>query len=418
MSKSSARADWAAVAVLVVCQALAMTCSALVITTTALVGRMLAPDPALATLPLAVQFLALMAATRPAAGAMARWGRRPGFSAGAVAGLLGGTLATLAVLLQLFALFAAAAALIGAFLAHAMHYRFAAADTVPPGRQSAAISWVMAGGVLAAVAGPQLANWARDLFAPIDYAGVYAVLAGLCAVQLAVLQAVRLPGPGARAAGTDKHPDAQPESEAPRARPAGFVPAVLVGMVGYGAMNLVMAVTPPAMADCGLDFSRAAFVIQWHILAMYAPAFFTGHLIQWLGLPNVILAGIALMLGAAGINASGVTLANFAVGLVLLGVGWNFMFVGATAWLAQIQTRATSARLQGVNDVFVFGTVAATALSSGWLLENVGWAALNLGILPALAVAAAAVLWPSGARGDRAAGAHAPGSASGQIRSG
>lgn len=397
------RSHPAAVAVLVVCQALAMTCSALVITTTALVGRMLAPDPELATLPLAVQFLALMGTTRTAAWAMGRWGRRPGFSTGAAAGIVGGTLASLAVVFQAFALFTLGAALIGAFLAHAMHYRFAAADTVPPGRQSAAISWVMAGGVLAAVAGPQLANWARGLFAPFDFAGVYAVLAGLCAVQLAILQAVKLPAPGAQAV--------TPQTRAPEAerRPHGFVPAVVVGMVGYGAMNLVMAVTPPAMADCGLDFNRAAFVIQWHIFAMYAPAFATGHLIQRLGLSNVILAGIALMLGAAGINASGVGLGNFAVGLVLLGVGWNFMFVGATTWLTRLQTAENSTRLQGLNDVFVFGTVAATSLSSGWLLETVGWAALNLAILPALAVALIAVVWPAGDRGGRAARTQTPG---------
>ncbi len=389
------RSDPAAVAVLVVCQALAMTCSAMVITTTALVGRMLAPDPALATLPLALQFLALMGATRPAAWAMGRWGRRAGFSAGAATGVVGGALATLAVLFQTFVLFAIGAGLIGVFLAHAMHYRFAAADTVPPGRQSTAISWVMAGGVLAAVAGPQLANWARDLFAPFDFAGAYAVLTALCAFQLVVLQIVRLPAPGARA----------PRSRAavPGRRPAGFVAAVIVGMVGYGAMNLVMAVTPPAMADCGLDFNRAAFVIQWHIFAMYAPAFVTGHLIQRFGLSSVILAGIALMLGAAGINASGVGLGNFAVGLVLLGVGWNFMFVGATTWLTRLQTAQNSARRQGLNDVFVFGTVAATSLSSGWLLETVGWAALNLAILPALAIALIAVVWPLRDRGDHPA---------------
>ncbi len=392
----------AAVAVLVVCQALAMTCSALVITTTALVGRMLAPDPALATLPLAVQFLALMATTRPAAWAMGRWGRRPGFSAGAAAGVVGGALATLAVLFQAFALFALGAALIGAFLAHAMQYRFAAADTVPPGRQGTAISWVMAGGVLAAVAGPQLANWSRDLFAPFDFAGVYALLTGLCAVQLAVLQAVRLPAPGARAGG-------EPAPAGPVRRPPGFVPAVLVGMVSYGAMNLVMVATPPAMADCGLAFSRAAFVIQWHIFAMYAPAFVTGHLIQRFGPANVILVGIALMLGAAGINAGGVGLGNFAVGLVLLGVGWNFMFVAATTWLTQLQTAQGSARLQGLNDLFVFGTVAATSLGSGWLLETVGWAALNLAILPALALALLAVVWPAGDRSGRATSTPTPG---------
>jgi MFS family permease len=376
-----------AIAVFILCQALTTTCAALVITTTALVGRMLAVDAGLATLPLAVQYLALMGTTRGAAWAMGRWGRRFGFSLGAACGVVGGTLATLAIAHQAFVLFAVGAAFVGTFLAFGMHYRFAAADTVPPARQSRVISWVMAGGVLAAVAGPQLANWARGLFAPIDFAGVYAVLAGLCALQLLVLQLVALPDPGTQAARGGEAPD----DDVGR-RPAGFVPAVVCGMVAYGGMNLVMAVTPPAMADCGLGFGAAAFVIQWHVFAMYAPSFVTGHLIQWLGLRAVLLAGVGLMALAVAINVVGVELANFAVGLVCLGVGWNLLFVGATTWLTRLQTAHTSTRLQGLNDVFVFGAVAATALSSGWVLESFGWTAVNLAILPALAAALIAIL--------------------------
>lgn len=380
----------AAVAVLIACQALAMTCSALVITTTALVGRMLAPDPGLATLPLAAQFGALMVTTRGAAWLMARAGRRVGFSAGAGAGVVGGAIAATAIIAQHFGLFVLGALGIGAFLAHAMQYRFAAADTVPPARQSRVISWVMAGGILAAVAGPQLANWSRALFAPFDFAGVYAVLAGLCLLQLGVLQLAHLPDPGAQASHAPDGPARHAQSGR---RPTGFAPAVVCGMIAYGGMNLVMAVTPPAMADSGLDFPAAAFVIQWHVLAMYAPAFVTGTLITRLGLQPVLLLGVALMAAAVAINVAGVTLAHFAVGLVMLGVGWNFLFVGATTWVTRIQTAATTARLQGVNDMFVFGTVAVTAMSSGWLLETVGWAGLNLIVLPVLALAVGVVLW-------------------------
>jgi len=370
----------AAIAVFILCQALTTTCAALVITTTALVGRMLAPDPGMATLPLAIQYLALMGTTRVAAWAMGRRGRRAGFSTGAACGILGGTVAALAIVHQQFALFALGAGLIGAFLAFGMHYRFAAADTVPPERQSRVISWVMAGGVLAAVAGPQLADWARDLFAPADFAGVYAVLAGLCALQLGTLQVATLPDPGAQS-----RPDPSSAATAARSRPAGFVPAVVCGMVAYGGMNLVMAVTPPAMADGGLGFGAAAFVIQWHVFAMYAPSFVTGYLIQWLGLQTVLLIGVALMAAASGINVAGLDLANFALGLICLGVGWNLLFVGATTWLTRVQTTRTTTRLQGLNDVFVFGAVAATALGSGWILETFGWTAVNLTILPALA---------------------------------
>jgi MFS family permease len=365
-----------------------MTCSALVVTTTALVGRMIAPAPELATLPLALQFVALMATTRPAAAAMQRWGRRTGFGAGALGGALGGAVATYAILHQAFAVFCLGALLIGVFLAHAMHYRFAAADTVPPGRQGRAISLVMAGGILAAVAGPQLANLSKDLFAPIPFAGAYAVLAGLCLLQAGFFAVKRLPPPGA----TAPEPPADSAEEEARSWPRGFVPAAICGMVGYGAMNLVMAVTPPAMADCGLGFGAAAFVIQWHIFAMYAPSFVTGHLIHRFGLQNVLLAGVALMFGAVAFNVSGLTLANFSVGLVLLGVGWNFLFVGATTWLTRIQTAQTTARLQGVNDLFVFGTVAVTALSSGWLFSTLGWVAVNIAILPALGAALIAIL--------------------------
>ena len=384
------KTDHRSLLILALCQALAMTCSALVITTTAIVGRMVAPDPGLATLPLALQFLGLMASTRPAAAAMRRWGRRAGFSAGAMAGVLAGGVATAGVIHQSFVAFCIGAVLTGVFLAHAMHYRFAAADTAPPAVQSRAISLVMAGGVLAAVAGPQLAAWSKDLFAPIAFAGVYTVLSGLCAFQLILLQTASLPGPGSRAAADG--PRDERASSGFWNLPRRFLPAALCGMVGYGSMNLVMAVTPPAMSDCGYGFETAAFVIQWHILAMFAPAFATGHIIERLGLQNVLLGGIGLMLGAVAFNATGLTLANFSFGLVLLGIGWNFMFVGATTWLTRIQSTQNTARLQGLNDIMVFGAVAVTALSSGWLFDTLGWLAVNLAIVPGLLVTFAVVV--------------------------
>lgn len=379
--------DIRALIVLMLCQALAMTCTALVVTTTALAGRMLASDPALATFPLAIQFLSLMVATRPAAAFMGRYGRRNGFRIGAISGSLAGILASYAILIGSFMLFCLGAALTGIFLAHAMHYRFAAADTAPPAFQSQAISLVVAGGVFAAVAGPQLANLAKDLFAPIPFAGAYAVLGGLCALQFLVLQFNTLPD-----AGTGPPAAADPAEAVTATGRGQLIAAVACGMVGYGSMNLVMAVTPPAIADCGFGFGAAAFVIQWHVFAMYAPAFATGYLIRRLGLSAVLLTGVAAMLAAVAVNLAGLTLGHFSVGLVLLGVGWSFLFVGATTWLTRVPVSATAAQLQGLNDLWVFGTVAATSLGSGWLFDALGWRAVNLAIVPGLLLVALLVL--------------------------
>lgn len=374
------------VGVLAACQALAMTCSALVIAITALVGRLLAPDPGLATLPLALQFLGLMAATTPASLFMQRFGRRAGFSIGAGIGILAGALGTHAILAGSFVLYCAAAGLTGAFLAHAMYYRFAAADDVAMAHRGRAISLVMAGGVVAAVLGPQLASWSKDLFAPVDFAGGYLTVAGLCAAQLLLVQFARLPPPRpAGHGGTGRRLGAV-------VRQPGLLLAVACGMVAYGAMNLIMSVTPPAMVDCGHPFSSAAFVIQWHVLAMYAPAFFTGHLIQRFGVRAVIAAGTVLMLGSVAANLSGQAVVQFAGALVLLGMGWNFMFVAATTWVTQIHAAAEKAKVQALNDVLVFASVAATSLGSGWIFATLGWTAVNLAVVAPLMLVLLAVL--------------------------
>lgn len=383
------------VGVLAACQALAMTCSALVIAITALVGRLLAPDPGLATLPLALQFLGLMATTTPASLFMRRFGRRAGFSFGAGVGILAGALGTQAILAGSFILYCIAAVLTGGFLAHAMYYRFAAADDLAAAHRPRAISLVMAGGVLAAVMGPQLANWSKDLFAPVDFAGGYLTVAALCAAQLVLVQFARLPAP--RPAGHE----GSGRRLGVLLRQPGLLLAVACGMVSYGAMNLIMSVTPPAMLDCGHAFSSAAFVIQWHVFAMYAPAFFTGHLIQRFGVRTVIATGALLMLGSVAANLSGQAVAQFAGALVLLGGGWNFMFVGATTWVTQIHATAEKAKVQALNDMLVFASVAATSLGSGWIFATFGWTAVNLATVVPLALVLLAVLVRSHGEGDR-----------------
>jgi predicted MFS family arabinose efflux permease len=380
---------WSNVAALSLCQGLAMSASALVITVTALIGRQLAPDTGLATLPIGLQYLAMTLAAVPIARMMQRFGRRVGLSFGHGAGVAGGLLGCHAVLTADFALYCLASVLVGLYIGHAFHHRFAAAetaDTAPAVDRDRALGLVMAGGVLAALAGPQLAAWSKDLFAPVAFAGSWLAVAGLAGVGLVVVQSLALPQPGS--------PAARPSlAQAWRLlrRPA-FALAMAAAAVAYAAMNLVMTATPVAVLDCHLPFAAAAFVIQWHVFAMHAPSFFTGDLIRRLGVRVIMAAGIALMLASAGVNAAGITLPHFVGALVLLGVGWNFLFVGATALLVRSYLKEEAAVAQGVNDTVLFATMAVSALGAGWLYDLVGWTALNAAILVPLLLVAVGLL--------------------------
>ena len=363
--------QWGNVGVLALCQGLAMSASALIVTITALVGRQLAPAAELATLPLALQYLAMTAAALPIAWIMQRFGRRAGFTLGHGLGVAGGLLGCHAVLAADFVLYCLASALIGLYVAHSFHNRFAASETVPASVADRALGLVMAGGVLAALAGPQLAGWSKDLFAPITFAGSWLAVAGLAGVGLVACQTLGLPVPA----------DAAPRPSAAGARrllrrPA-FVRAMAAGAVAYAAMNLIMTATPVAVLDCHLPFATAAFVIQWHVFAMHAPSFFTGELIRRIGVRAVMLLGAGLMIASAGINLAGVALANFAGALVLLGVGWNFLFVGATAQLIRSYDAAETAEAQGLHDTVLFSAIALSSLGAGWLYATIGWAAMN-----------------------------------------
>jgi predicted MFS family arabinose efflux permease len=385
----------ATVSILALCQALTMTCSALVISITALVGDQLAPRPGLSTLPLALQFLALMAVSPLASQFMKRFGRRAGFTQGSLIGIAGGLLGVLAIRQDSYLLYCLAAVLTGAFLAHGMYYRFAAADAVEPVWRSRAISLVMAGGVLAAVLGPQIANHSRALIPDAAFAGGYLAIAGLCALALLLVQFTRIPRPTAE----ERRAGGRPLGRIVR-QPV-LLMAVFCGMVGYGAMNLIMSITPPAMMGHHHAFGDAAMVIQWHVFAMFAPSFFTGHLIHRLGVRSVMAAGAVAMLGAVAVNVSGTGIAFFAAGLVLLGLGWNFLFVGGTTLVTELHAQAEKAKVQAFNDVLVFGTVAATALLSGVLYDTLGWTAVNLAVVaPLLAVLAAIAFVPRASRED------------------
>jgi MFS family permease len=369
------------------CQALAMTGMSIVGTTGAIVGSMLTPDKALSTLPIAVQMTGMMCATIPAALLMARIGRRGGFWTGLGLGATGAVIATVAIFQGSFALFCLGTFVLGINNGFTQQYRFAAAEIADEAFRSKAISLVLAGGVVSAVFGPETAIWSRDLFAPVLFAGCYAMIVGLCLAAAVLLYFVDLPKP----APPDLTRRGRPLAEI-AAQPA-FIAAVLAAMVGYGVMSLVMTATPIAMLDCGHEFAAAAFVIQWHSLGMYAPSFFTGHLITRFGLVRILLTGAALLLACCLINLAGITTVYFWAANVVLGIGWNFLFIGATTLLTRSYSFEEKAKVQALNDFLVFGTVAMSAFASGALLSGVGWAWVQIAMLPFVVVAAGAVLW-------------------------
>ncbi|MBX6320594.1 MAG: MFS transporter [Rhodospirillaceae bacterium] len=383
----NAASPWRNVAVLAACQALSMTGASITMTSSALVGQMLAADKGLSTLPLALQVSAAMLTTVPASLLMKRAGRRAGFSLGCALGAAGGALCALAIATAGFALFCLGSALLGAALGCATFYRFAAADHGDERQRSRAMSLVLAGGVVAAIGGPELAKWSAGLMAPLTFAGCFVAIAVLNLAALALVQALRLPA----LARAERRQSGRPLSRIVR-QPA-FVVAVGGAMVAYAVMTLVMTATPLAMLACGFDFAATAFVIQWHALGMFAPSFVTGHLINRIGVRGVMATGAALLLGCIAVDLSGVALSRFWAGLVLLGVGWNLLFLGATALLMQACAAAERAKVQAFNDLLVFATSAAASFASGAIHSRIGWPAVNLAVLPPVLLVLAGLLW-------------------------
>jgi MFS family permease len=370
------------VALYFACQALVASTTSLLVATAAIVGAALAPDPRLATLPAALQQLGTFAATYPASHVMTRVGRRAGFSLGALLGLLGGAAATLGVVRGSFVLFCAGTALIGGHAGFATFYRFAAAESVPPERRERALGWVMSAGVVAAFLGPWLASRTKDLWSTA-FAGCFAMLFVLALASAVVLQLLRVPA-------------AQPAARASRSslrdvvRRPGFASFTAAAMVSGASMVFVMTATPLAMAGCHHGFDHTAGVIQWHVVAMFAPSFVTGRLVARAGAPPVVLAGLVLCAAAAAVNASDTSLLHFQIGLVLLGLGWNLAFIGVTTTLARAapEDRATA---QGLNDLLVFSAVAIASLLAGVVEHAAGWRALNLAVLPVLGLVGLAI---------------------------
>ena len=369
------------------CQALMNSGNSLLIATSALVGFRLAPDKSLATLPLALQFFTSMLTTIPASFLMKAVGRQAGFMIGTLLGLVGAGLAAWGIVIGNFLYFCIAAALIGAFNGFGTYYRFAAADVATPDYRSRAISYVMAGGVVAALVGPNLAHWTSEWLAGIEFAGSYLSLLGIYGLSLVTLLFVRIPAPTAAQAQAHRRPLAD------IARQPAFIVALAGGALGFGVMALVMTATPLAMHQHAHVFADTAFVIEWHLLGMFAPSFFTGHLIRRFGVLNVMLAGVVLNIGCVAVNLIGTDVAHFWAALTLLGVGWNFLFVGGTTLLTETYADSEKAKAQALNDFVVFTVITASSLSAGALQYQLGWRAVNLGVVPLIIVILGALLW-------------------------
>jgi len=364
-----------------------MTAMSLMITTSALVGLALASNKALSTLPLAFQFLGMMCATFPASLLMRRIGRRGGFYVGLTIGIFGAATATFGIVTVSFWLFTLGLFMIGVFSAFGQYYRFAAADVADASFKSRAISLVMAGGVIAAFVGPNLARVSKDLFKNVEFAGAYLAVICIFLMSMVVLAFVRVPRP------THEELTGTGRSLGDIARQPRFRVAVLGATVGYGAMNVLMTSTPLAMDGFGHGFSDTAFVIQWHVFGMFAPAFFTGSLIKRYGVLNIMAVGALLLLLCIAIGLPSESVAGLWASLMILGVGWNFLFVGGTTLLTETYQPNEKARTQGFNELIVFGTVSITALMSGVLYNWVGWTLTNVLVIPFVLMVLVAIFW-------------------------
>jgi predicted MFS family arabinose efflux permease len=374
---------------LAIAQALAGANAVVVFATGAVIGNMLAPERALATLPISIFVVGMSACTLPA-GALARHrGRRAAFLAGAGCGVIGGLLSTLAVLLGAFWLFCAATFFCGAYGAVVLSFRFAAADSAPPGQRARALSTVMAGGVVAGVLGPQLVTFTMELWAPHLFAATFLAQAAVAVLSGLVLLGVRLPRPEAPAAVVRRSMWAV-------VRQPRFVTAAICGAVSYAAMNFLMTAAPLAMRFCGHSQADANLGVQWHVIAMYAPSFFTGRLISRFGASLIVACGLAMLAAAAAMGLSGVDVGRFWLTLILLGVGWNFGFTGASALVLECHRPEEATAVQARYDLIVFATVAAGSFSSGGLLTAFGWdAVLWVSLLPIAFAAIALAVEPA-----------------------
>jgi MFS family permease len=378
--------------VLSLCQGLFTCAISIDLTLTGLTGYQLAPDKALATLPFAMITVAGALSTLFASFLLQRLGRQLGFALGALSCACGGAISVWSVFHADFWTFCLGTAAVGVFQAFAQYYRLAAADSVEGAAKSKAISTVLAGGVIAAILGPALAAWSKDLFPAALFAGAYLMVAILGLVSAALLLAAyRDIEAGPAAASTAAEEPARPLGAIVR-QPI-FVASVANNVVGSVAMMFVMTAAPLAAVACRHSIDDGANIIQWHLVGMFAPSFFAGALIARFGLPSILLAGMALNLACVAAAVSSTSLIAFYIALLCLGIGWNFMFVGGTTLLAQSYRPAERAKTQGVAELMRYAATAIATLAAGPVLQALGWSSLNMAILPVICIAAAMTLW-------------------------
>lgn len=381
------------VAILVLAQAFLGAQMPMIFILGGLAGQSLASNACFATLPISLTVLGSMLAATPISAIMQRWGRRLGFAIGALGGALGGLVGAYGLYLGSFPIFLIGSFLTGIYMSAQGFYRFAAADTASEAFRPKAISYVMAGGLLSAIIGPQLVK-ATSMAFVVPFMGTYLTIIAINVIGAFLFLFIDIPRPMA------------PTGDAPRGRSRlellktpRIAVAVICAMVSYALMNLVMTSTPLAVVGCGFTQNNAADIVTAHVLAMFVPSFFTGHLIARFGVEKIVASGLLILAGAGFVALNGVELENFFVALILLGLGWNFGFIGATTMLAGAHEPHERGRMQGLNDLLVFGGVTFASLSSGGLMNCSGgtaiegWSAVNLAMAPFLVLAGGALLW-------------------------
>jgi MFS family permease len=374
-------------ALLATCQGFMLSCTSLTMASAALVGFHLAPDPSQATLPLGLIYLSVMFTMIPASLLMKKYGRRVGFAIGGAAAVVSGGVSAYGILLNSFTIFCIGTAILGISSGFAHFYRFAAAEVSSENYKSRAISWVLAGGLIAAFIGPNLASFTKDLVPGAMFAASFASISLFGLVVIIIQWFIRIPLPSSEESRGEK-------------RPLGFIltrpvflVAVLCAMIAYGTMNLLMTATPLAMHHHGMEFGATATVIQWHLVGMFAPSFFTGHLIHRFGVLKIMFTGALILIGCATLPLVGENYNHFLVGLIMLGVGWNFLHIGGTTLLTEVYKPAEKGMVQGCNEFLVFSATALTAMTSGYLHYTLGWSILNQMTIPLICFAALIIVF-------------------------
>ncbi|MFW2542630.1 MFS transporter [Primorskyibacter sp. 2E107] len=387
------------VAVLVLAQAILGSQMPMIFTVGGLAGQALTTNPCFATLPISLIVLGSMLSATPLSALMQRYGRRAGFWAGAAGGALGGLICFYGLYIASFPVFLIGSLCTGVYMSAQGFYRFAAADTASDDFRPKAISYVMAGGLISAFIGPQLSKVGAGLIESpsavvSSFAGIYLFVVTLNVLGSLLFLFLDIPKPPIPAEDAPRGRSRMELLKTPR-----IAVAVICAMVSYALMNLVMTSTPLAVVGCGFEQNTAADVVSAHVIAMFLPSFFTGHLIARFGVEKILATGLVILAGAGAVALSGVALENFFIALVLLGLGWNFGFIGATTMLAGAHEAHERGRMQGLNDLLVFGGVTFASLASGGLMNcsggtaQEGWTAVNLAMAPFLVLAGGALIW-------------------------